>query len=84
VSPTVQVRCYPPEDAAFHQRVAIHLTIDLPDSYTPEDVVAEMQHRLREAFPLACIRVDPADEPIWHVYRDGPDDVSVPAGLVEA
>lgn len=75
MSPSVRLVTYPDDDGHFSEHAAITLRIDLPDSYAAGDIVAEIQRRLREAYPLATIRVEPGDgdgvPPIWHVHRDG-------------
>jgi hypothetical protein len=67
--------CYPDGDGHFRQHAAITLRIDLPDSYSPDDVVEEIERRLRETYRLARIHVEPGngdgESPTWHVYRDG-------------
>lgn len=75
MSPSVRLVCYPAGDGQFSEHAAITLRIDLPDSYSAEDVVDEIERRLRDSYPLARIQVEPGDgdghRPIWHVYRDG-------------
>ncbi len=67
--------CYPDGDGHFSDHAAITLRMDLPDSYSSEDVVEEIQRRLRATYPLATIRGESGDGdgglPIWHVHRDG-------------
>ncbi len=75
MSSSVRLVCYPDVDGHFTEHAAITLRIDLPDSYSADDVVQEIQRRLRETYPLASIHVEPGDgdgePPTWHVYRDG-------------
>lgn len=71
MSPKVRLKCYPASDAAFGQHAALHLTIELPETYSPDEIVLEIQRRLRETYPLALIRAESLDDPTWHVYRDG-------------
>jgi hypothetical protein len=75
MSPSVRLVCHPDVDGRFSERAALTLRIDLPGSYSAEDVVKEIQQRLRETYPLATIRVEAAngdgDLPVWHVHRDG-------------
>jgi hypothetical protein len=75
LSPRARLRCYPDGDGQFGKHAALTLRIELPDSYSMDDVVHELERKLRERYPLARIQVqsdDPADDtPTWHVYRDG-------------
>ena len=79
MSPSVRLICYPDGDGAFTTHASLTLRIDLPDSYSPAEVVQEIERRLRATYPLASIMVEqdtgdrrePAAMPTWHVYRDG-------------
>ena len=76
MSPRVRLVCYPDGDGAFSAHTALTLRIDMPDSYSPAEVVSEIQQRLRAIYPLATITVEDGDGddelPTWHVHRDGP------------
>jgi len=80
MSPTVLLVCYPDGDGAFAEHTALTLRIDLPDVYSAEEVIAEIQLRVRAIYPLATITVEDGEGedalPIWHVRRDGhlPED----------
>jgi hypothetical protein len=79
MSPSVRLICYPGGDGSFATHASLTLRIDLPDSYSPAEVVQEIERRLRATYPLASIVVeeDAGDGgevtamPTWHVYRDG-------------
>lgn len=79
MSPSVRLICYPDGDGAFSTHATLTLRIDLPDSYSPEQVVGEIERRLRATYPLASILVERGDGDgdatagmaTWHVYRDG-------------
>lgn len=74
MSPSVRLVCHPHDDGMVSDHAALTLRIDLPDTYSAEDVATEVQQRLRETYPLATIYVQPADGdqlPTWHVHRDG-------------
>jgi hypothetical protein len=74
MSPSVRLVCYPRGDGTFNEHAQLTLRIDLPDSYSAEDLVAEVQRRLRDSYPLAAIHVEPGKAdgpPTWHVHRDG-------------
>jgi hypothetical protein len=75
MSPSVRLVCYPGGDGAFTEHTALTLRIDLPVTYSAEEVVAEIQQRLRAIYPLATITVEDGDGedglPIWRVHRDG-------------
>jgi hypothetical protein len=66
----------------FTEHAAVTLRIDLPETYSPEEVVAEIQQRLRALYPLATITVEDgrADDqlPTWHVHRDGYPELDQP------
>ena len=76
MSPSVRLVCYPDGDSAFSDHTALTLRIDLPDTYSAAQVVAEIEQRLRAIYPQATITVEDGhgeDElPTWHVHRDGP------------
>ena len=76
MSPTVRLVCYPDGDGAFVEHTALTLRIDLPDTYSADEVIAELQLRVRAIYPLATITVEVGEGedalPIWHVRRDGP------------
>ena len=76
MSASVRLVCYPDGDSQFGAHAALMLRIDLPETYSAEDVIAEIRRRLREKYPLAAIKVesgDDADGPAtWHFFRDGP------------
>ena len=75
MSPTVRLVCYPDGDGAFAVHTALTLRIDLPETYSADEVIAEIQLRVRSIYPLATITVEDGEGedalPIWHVRRDG-------------
>ncbi|HKB27467.1 MAG TPA: hypothetical protein VKC59_00410 [Candidatus Limnocylindrales bacterium] len=75
MSPQVRLVCYPRTDGVFSAAAALHLRIELPAHYSAEEVVGEIQLRLRDRYPLASIQVETAlpsgGASTWHVYRDG-------------
>jgi hypothetical protein len=82
MSPSVRVACYPDGDSSFLSHTTLILRIDLPETYSGDEVVLELERRLRETYPLAQIHVEsgvgsPGVEqqgvglPTWHIYRDG-------------
>ena len=74
MSPSVRLVCYPDGDGKFNAHAALTLRIDLPDSYSAQDVIDEIQRRLRDSYPLASIHVETGGDgelPTWHVFRDG-------------
>jgi hypothetical protein len=78
MSPQVRLVTYPDGDGAFGAHT-LRLTVELPAAYSPDDVVREIERRLRETYPLAHITVEHPDgagdgdggQVTWHVYRDG-------------
>jgi hypothetical protein len=82
MSPSVRLVCYPDGDGSFTEHAALTLRIELPDTYSPGEVVAEIQHRLRTIHPLATIAVEDGDGdgglPTWHVHRDGQPSLDHP------
>ncbi len=74
MSPSVRLVCYPDGDGQFVAHAALTLRIDLPETYSAEDVITEIRRRLREKYPLAAIRVDSGDdlERPPRLYRHGP------------
>jgi len=75
MSPSVRLVCYPDGDGRFGAHAALTLRIDLPETYSAEDVIVEIQRRLRDKYPLAAIRVESGDglerPATWHIFRDG-------------
>jgi hypothetical protein len=78
MSPQVRLVTYPDGDGAFSAHT-LQLTVELPAAYSPDDVVQEIERRLRETYPLARITVEhpggagagDGGQVTWHVYRDG-------------
>lgn len=74
MSPRARLVCHPDGDGAVTEHTALTLRINLPDTYSTDEVVAEIQQRLRAIYPLATITVEDGDGedglPIWHVHRD--------------
>jgi hypothetical protein len=52
MSPQVRLVTYPDGDGAFSAHT-LQLTVELPAAYSPDDVVQEIERRLRETYPLA-------------------------------
>ena len=75
MSPSVRLVCYPDGDGRFGAHAALTMRIELPETYSAEDVIDEIQRRLREKYPLAAVQIetgDGVDAPVtWHVFRDG-------------
>jgi hypothetical protein len=75
MSPSVRLVCYPDGDGAFTEHTALTLRIDLPDTYSADEVVAEIQQRVRAIYPLATITIEDGLDgdalPTWQVHRDG-------------
>jgi hypothetical protein len=75
MSPTVRLVCDPDGNGAFAEHTALTLRIDLPGASSADEVIAEIQRRVREIYPLATITVEDSEGedalPIWHVRRDG-------------
>jgi hypothetical protein len=80
MSPSVRLVCYSDGDGTFGRHAAaLTLRIDLPENYSAQEVVTEIERRLRETYPLAAIHVESSDgvsdggagSPTWHVYRHG-------------
>ena len=51
--PSVRLLCYPDGGGKFGAHTALTLRIDWPDQYLPEDVIREIDRRLRETHPRA-------------------------------
>ena len=75
MSSGVRLVCYPRSQSAFDVKAALHLKIEIPGGFAPEEIVREIQARLRDSYPLAVIRMqEPTRENgqvTWYVYRDG-------------
>ena len=82
MSPSVRLVCYPDGDGMFTEHAAVTVRIDLPETYSREEVVAEVQQRLRALYPLATITVEGGgdDDQVrtWHVHQDGTQELDQP------
>lgn len=72
---SVRLVCHGDGNGLFGGRAALTLRIDLPDTTLAEEVVAEIQRRLRSSHPLVTVTADERDREdgltVWHVHRDG-------------
>jgi hypothetical protein len=75
MSPRVQLVLYPEGDAPFANHAGLSLKIELPDTYSAEEIVAAVEDHLHKKYPVAIVRVESAADDgydtRWHVYRDG-------------
>lgn len=52
MSPSVRLICYPDGDGASSEHAALTVRIEHTGTYPAADVVAALQHRLREIYPF--------------------------------
>ena len=75
MSPRVQLVIHPTSDASFSSHAEIALTIDVPDEFTVEQIVATIREHLRSKYPDADISIVASThtdfDSTWNVYRDG-------------